>query len=217
MKTSQWATILFCALVAFPAARAWAADTMPDAVRREGVPPDDWKKLAAGEIVARITPAQGQPPQSFAAGAVIIAVPWQHAFEQIGRVEQQAEYSSCLKAMEVLMRASRNGTEIIKTRETHKSLWMTAHYSLDYVEDPERREIRWQLDPGAKNDVARMSGAWRFIPLDDERTLVTYRVLGSSGRALPHEIEDYFAKMMLPGFLKSVRKHVEGAHAYGEH
>ncbi len=195
----------------------WAsAAAPPEAVSKEGFSAAQWESLAAGEIVSLVRPSVGKPPETYAAGAVVIGVPWQHAFEQISRVEEMPEYSSCLKAMQVLMRVTREGSTSIKTRETHKSLWITARYTLDYQADLERREIRWQLDPGANNDVTRMSGVWRFIPLN-QRTLVTYRMVGSSGRALPPKLEDYFASLMLPGFLKGVRKHVEDAHARGEH
>ena len=192
-----------------------SAQAMPEAVKREGLAQADWKKVSSGEVVSHVVRSSDR--ESFAAGAVIMAVPWKHAFDQIGRVEEQGEYSSCLKALQVLMKTTRDGRTYVKTREAHKSLWLTARFTLDYQEDPERREIRWQLDPGAANDVTRMTGAWRFIPLDEGRTLVTYRTVGSSGAAIPQEIQDYFASMMLPGFLKAVRKHVEDAHARGHH
>lgn len=204
------------ALVAMGLSTWASAAAMPEAVSKEGFSVAQWETLAAGELVSLVRPSAGKSPETYAAGAVVIGVPWQHAFEQISRVEEMPEYSSCLKAMQVLMRVKREGGTSIKTRETHQSLWITAHYTLDYQADLERKEIRWQLDPGANNDVTRMSGVWRFIPLD-QRTLVTYRVVGSSGRALPAKLEDYFASLMLPGFLKGVRKHVEDAHARGEH
>ena len=187
----------------------------PEAARSAGYGGDQWQKLSKGRVVTRMASSQGNPPLSEGNGAFVIAVPWRHAFDQIGRIEDAPKYSSCLKAMEILMRAHRDGRTDVKARETHKTLWMSARYTLDYQQDPDRREIRWQLDPGAQNDVARMSGSWRFIPLDENRTLVTYRLVGSSGRALPAAIEDFFAARMLPGFLKGVRAQVEQTHQRG--
>jgi hypothetical protein len=198
------------------ASAAPAAD-VPESVRSAGYGPDDWQKLAKGKVITRVAPASGPPGAREGSGAFVTSVPWRHAFEQLGRIEEMPNYSSCLKPMEILMRASRAGRNDIKARETHKTLWITARYTLDYQEDPDRREIRWKLDPAAQNDVTRMSGSWTFIPLDGDRTLVTYRLVGSSGAALPAALEDFFAARMLPGFLTEVRQQIERAHARGGH
>jgi hypothetical protein len=204
-------------LVLSLARSATAADDVPEPARSAGYVGDDWSKLARGKVITRMASSHGNPPVSEGTGAFVVAMPWRHAFDQIGRIEDTPKYSSCLKAMEILMRAQRVGRTDVKARETHKTLWMTARYTLDYQEDLDRREIRWQLDPAAQNDVARMSGSWRFIPLDTNRTLVTYRLAGSSGRALPAVIEDFFAARMLPGFLEGVREQVEQTHRRGGH
>ena len=198
------------------ASRAAGAD-VPETVRSAGYGSDEWQKLTKGKVITRMARAQGDPPVSEGSGAFVTSVPWRHAFDQLGRIEEMPNYSSCLKAMQILMRVSRAGRIDIKARETHKTLWIAARYTLDYQEDLDRREIRWKLDPAAQNDVTRMSGSWAFIPLDGTRTLVTYRLIGSSGRALPAAIEDFFAARMLPSFLKEVRQQIEKAHARGAH
>ena len=85
------------------------------------------------------------------------------------------------------------------------------------MHDPDKRQIRWRLDPTAQNDVVRMSGGWLFVPLSDDSTLAIYSLSGSSGGALPKVMEDYFKKMMVPGFLETIRTRVEAAHAAGKH
>ena len=215
-EVTRHGLVAVVALLLASPSRAVAAD-VPEAARAAGYGADDWPKLTKGKVITRMDASRGDPPVSEGRGAFIIAVPWRHAFDQIGRIEEMPKYSSCLKAMEILMRVSREKRTEIKARETHKTLWITARYTLDYEEDPERREIRWKLDPTAQNEVTRMSGSWTFVPLDDNRTLVTYRLTGSSGRALPATIEDFFAARMLPGFLKGVREEVEKAHARGAH
>lgn len=183
----------------------------------EGISDDDWQRLKAGDVITHRTPSRGKPPVGEGRGAFIIVVPAQHVFEQLGRVEEMPEYSTCLKAIQVLLRAQHDGGSHIKARETHQSLWMKASYTLDYQEDRERNVIRWSLDPRALHDVVKMSGSWRVVALDDTSTLVLYRISASAGRALPPVIEDYFAGMMMPGYLKNVRAHIEKAHARGEH
>ena len=128
-------------LVVSLARSATAADDVPEPARSAGYVGDDWSKLARGKVITRMASSHGNPPVSEGAGAFVIAMPWRHAFDQIGRIEDTPKYSSCLKAMEILMRAQRNGRTDVKARETHKTLWMTARYTLDYQEDLDRREI----------------------------------------------------------------------------
>lgn len=189
-------------------ALASAAPGVPAAVQNAGITTEQWKKLARGEVVSHLEAGREKPPLSRGSGAFIVALPWTKAFDRIGQVENLPEYSSCLKTLQLLMRATHDGQTSIKTRETHQSLWIRAQYTLDYVEDLDAREIRWSLDPKAQNDVAQMTGAWRFIELDAEHTLVTYRLAATSGRALPPVIEDYFTGVMLPTFLNGVRDYV---------
>ena len=106
---------------------------MPAAVQQSGITEQDWRKLAAGEIVIKSTPSTRENPHSSAEGALVIKVPWRHAFEQIGRHEEMLESSSCMKAMEVILQATRDGKTLVKARETHQSLWMKATYTLDYI------------------------------------------------------------------------------------
>lgn len=86
-------------LLALPS-RAVAAD-VPEAARAAGYGADDWQKLTKGKVIARMDASRGNPPVSEGRGAFIIAVPWRHAFDQIGRIEEMPKYSSCLKAMEI--------------------------------------------------------------------------------------------------------------------
>lgn len=193
------------------------ASEMPGPVRQTGLSEEDWGRLSVGEVVVKATSASDSRGEKTAKGAVVIQAPWRHAFDQIGLHEEMLESSSCMKAMEVVLQAARGGTSAMKVKETHQSLWMKASYTLDYVHDPDKRQIRWQLDPTAKNEVLRMSGGWSFLPLSEDKTLAIYWLSGRSGGAMPQAVEDYFKKMMVPGFLETTRRRVEAAHAAGKH
>lgn len=143
------------------------------------------------------------------AGFVLVDVAWWRAFESLVQHERDPEFGTCLEAIEVLSRAAEGIIERVKVRETHRALWMTMRYTLDYVHDPARREIRWSLDKSGPNDMARNTGAWRFIPIGDDRTLLAYQASGETSGWVPRFIQDAFLKAGLSDFLAATKKRVE--------
>ncbi len=203
------------------AALGWSAPGVasPSAPRGQGVPEEasafgvtdaEWTSLGEGKVVVRgdVPGETSDGARAGAMGIVVVRAPWTAAFAVVGDHERAREYSRCTKAVEILRRDSHDGREFVKAREVHKALWITMRYTVDFVHDPEAREIRWTLDPQAHNDVKDNSGAWRFIPLSGDRTLVAYRVAGVPGK-LPRFMLDFFVRRDLPRYLSALRRLVE--------
>ena len=66
---------------------------------------------------------------------------------------------------------------------------------------------RWNYVEGSGN-VRESTGSWTLIPLDQERTVVVYRVLTDPGGMLPAWIVDYAAPRTLRRVLESLRDRV---------
>ncbi len=194
--------------------RAGRADPIlvppPAEVAAEGVRDADWDSLKRGEVVVRGgTKADATTEALRAAGFIVVEAPASAAYAFVTRHERQPEYSRCTKAVEILSRDEADGgREVVKARETHGSLWITMRYTVDYIHDPSRREIRWTLDPAARNDVRDNRGSWRVVDLGPGRSLVVYRIAGVPGK-LPRFLIDYFVRKDLPAFLRALREGVE--------
>lgn len=68
-------------------------------------------------------------------------------------------------------------------------------------------QARWNYVEGSGN-VRESTGSWTLIPLDQERTVVVYRVLTDPGGMLPAWIVDYAAPRTLRRVLRAVRDRV---------
>ena len=66
---------------------------------------------------------------------------------------------------------------------------------------------RWKYVEGSGN-VRESTGSWTLIPLDQDRTVVVYRVLTDPGGMLPAWIVDYAAPRTLRQVLRAVRDRV---------
>jgi hypothetical protein len=183
---------------------------LPAEVAAEGLREADWDSLKDGGVVARgRTKGDATTEAIQAAGFIVVEAPASAGYAFVARHERRPEYSRCTKAVEILSREEADrGREAVKVRETHKSLWITTRYTVDYTHDPGLREIRWALDPAARNDVRDNRGSWRVIDLGPGRSLAVYRIAGAAGK-LPAFLIDYFVRQDLPAFLRAVRKRVE--------
>lgn len=183
---------------------------LPAEVAAEGLREGDWDSLIDGGVVVRGRTKSNATTEAIqAAGFIIVEAPASAAYAFVARHERRPEYSRCTKAVEILSREeAERGRETVKVRETHKSLWITTRYTVDYTHDPGLREIRWALDPAARNDVRDYRGSWRLIELGPGRSLIAYRIAGVPGK-LPSFLIDYFVRQDLPAFLRAVRKRVE--------
>ncbi len=207
------------ALLGLSAAALWAgppgdgaADArvaVPAEVVAEGLSEADWSLLQSGAAVVKDKSGKAEAggPARVAA-FVLVEAPWTAAYGFLSHPERQAEYSRCTKAVEIVAREQRDGIQTIKSRERHKALWMSMRYTLDYVQDPAAREIRWTLDPAAKNDVSDNRGSWRIVELGPRLSLVAYRIAGLPGK-LPGFLIDYCVKRDLPSYMRAMRDRVE--------
>ena len=204
--------LLLSAAVAATASTPGLESAVPAEARKEGIRADEWRELLRGSVVVRGRTASAESPgqPERAAGFVVVGAPWDTAYRFLARHELQPEYSRCTKAVAILDQREIDGFERVKSRETHKTLWITMRYTVDYVHDPGQREIRWALDPTARNDVADNRGSWRLIELGPDRSLAVYRVTGIPGK-IPRFMLDYFVRKDLPRFLRTVRARVEAA------
>ncbi len=203
-----WVPFLAIGTAAAPADGV-GKSSVPTEASELGVTPVEWESLTKGKVVVRGA-AGKNGADARAAAFVLVGAPWTAAFSFVGDHTRAPEYSRCTKSVEIVARESRDGRELVKSRETHKALWITMRYTVDFVHDPAAREIRWALDPTAHNDVKDNSGAWRFVPLPGNRTLVAYRVSGIPGR-LPRFMLDLFVRKDLPRYLAELRRLVEAA------
>ena len=182
----------------------------PAEVAAEGLGEADWDSLKRGEVVVRGAARGDTATEAMrVAGVIIVDSAASDVYAFVARHERQPEYSRCTKAVEILSRTEADGgREVVKVRETHKSLWITMRYTVDYTHDPSLREIRWTLDPAARNDVRDNRGSWRVVDIGSARSLVVYRIVGVPGN-LPRFLVDYFVRKDLPTFLRAIRERIE--------
>ena len=184
----------------------------PAEVAAEGLRDTDWDSLEGGDaVVWGRNKGDATTEVMRAAGFIIVEAPASTAYSFVTRHERRPEYSRCTKAVEILSRGEEDGgRDVVKARETHRSLWITMRYTVDYTHDPGLREIRWTLDLAARNDVSANRGSWRIIDLGPGRSLVVYRIAGAPGEGkLPRFLIDYFIRKDLPAFLRALRERVE--------
>lgn len=206
--------VVACSVAAYASQGAIDGRDVPAAASALGISAAEWTSLDHGKVVVK-GGSRGQGDEELrtqAAGFVVVRAPWRTAFAVVADHARAREYSSCTKKVEILSRESGDGRESVKTREEHKALWMTLRYTLDFVHDPEARQIRWALDPLAHNDVQENSGSWRFVPVSGGRVLVAYHIAGIPGR-FPHFLLEFFVRRDLPRYLATLRRLVEAGAA----
>ncbi len=190
-----------------------AADTGAPVARvatAEGLTEKETKRLLRGDVVIRGSIEKGGGRTAGGGEAyVLVSAGWKRAFELLAPHERAPEYLGCLESVSVLGRGREGEVERAKVRETHASMGIRMRYTIDYVHDPARREIRWALDPAAENDMTENSGIWRFVPVDGARTLLVYSLRGASDAWYPAFVERYFLKTGMKKMLVAVKKRVE--------
>jgi hypothetical protein len=187
-----------------------AAPEIPAAAAAEGLSSADWRSLEEGDSVLKQQSVSGSHAREReAVGWVIVRAPWEPIFDLLTDHAEWIALSGCLEAVDVVRKVSGPGHELIKVRETHTAFFKRFRYTVDYFHDRSKREVRWRLDPTEPHDIGSLKGAWRLVPLDENRTLVAYALAGSSGGTLSKALEEMGARMRIPQFLERLRDRVE--------
>ncbi|MBI1319366.1 MAG: hypothetical protein GC168_10540 [Candidatus Hydrogenedens sp.] len=92
---------------------------------------------------------------------------------------------------------------------TTKVMLRTLTYHLMMRIDEAGKSIEWDLDPDQKNDFEKVSGAWRVLPLGDDRSIAIHEMDVVTGMAIPQFIQKFFMNRDLPGIVESLKQRVE--------
>lgn len=189
---------------------------VPAVLSAVGVTPSDWKALRSGDVPVRSEHLKGQGGKDAGKGLAFILVnaPWEQAFRIVAAHDKHQEWAPRCEKSEVLSHDLKDGVDHMKVRLTIGVLWKKIVYTLDVFADAPKREMRWALDKSAKNDIADTRGAWRFVELDPQHTVIAYDVAADSGHAVPNWLQDYLTRRDLPGVLESAKKRIESNGAW---
>jgi len=90
-----------------------------------------------------------------------------------------------------------------------KVMLRTLSYHLMMRIDAAGKNIEWSLDPDQKNDFERVNGAWRVLPLGEDRSIAIHEMDVVTGMAIPQFIQKFFMNRDLPGIVESLKQRVE--------
>jgi hypothetical protein len=90
-----------------------------------------------------------------------------------------------------------------------KVMLRTLSYHLMMRIDAAGKAIEWSLDPDQKNDFERVNGAWRVLPLGEDRSIAIHEMDVVTGMAIPQFIQKFFMNRDLPGIVDSLKQRVE--------
>jgi hypothetical protein len=182
---------------------------MPDAARAAGFTESEWKALSRGEVVNRVD-TEKSPSGSTRAhsrSGVLIHRPFEDCFSEVERYEGLSKYLPSLAESRVLDR----GPGTFRAHAATKVLWLKYGYGLNFEVDRPAGEIRWTLDKSQPADIADTSGAWHFIALDENTTLLHYVMKADSGSMLPQSLQNFATERSLPEFLLAFRDHLQAS------
>jgi len=90
-----------------------------------------------------------------------------------------------------------------------KVMLRTLTYHLMMRIDAAGKNIDWSLDPDQANDFERVNGAWRVLPLGEDRSIAIHEMDVVTGMAIPQFIQKFFMNRDLPGIVDSLKQRVE--------
>lgn len=192
--------------LALAAALAFTADP-PAQAKAAGLTPAEWAKASNGEVVVKgetFKNAEGKDSGRGRAWVVINATA-DACYATIHKYEDVPQYLPRVKKVSFL---DKGETQMRITQEIGV-VFSTYRYTMDFTFDPAAKVASWVLDPKVRNDIKDTSGAWKFVPLDDGKTLLDYTVSVDTGMSVPRAISDYMTRKDLPDVLLNFKKRVE--------
>lgn len=181
-----------------------AADV--EAVRRSYTR-DQWAELTRGEVVQSEddgdTAAHG--PKRVAASA-LIPYPPEPVWQVVTDFESRPQFVPGAKEVRILRT---EGDRLWVSEHLH-AFFMDVRFVTIVTLDPAHGRVSWVMDHEAAHDIADTTGSWEVVPLQDRRvTLVRYRTMVDSGKAVPGFLERFFTARSLPKMVAGVRHQVQ--------
>jgi hypothetical protein len=178
-----------------PASAAKVPPAPPGAVTVNGLSADESARLERGETVTREQTLDGEA-RRYVGGITYTIVDAQPA-EVAAILEDVRAYRQLLPRTKQAKLVGRNGPDMfVEVRQGNALL--EGSYTMRVRPDPARHEVRFWLDPNRPHAIADAWGFFRYDPLPDGRTLVTYGALVDLGPGLVRELfEERLRSLML--------------------
>jgi len=135
---------------------------------------------------------------------VLFDRPLDRVFELLADTDRQGEFRSELEDLATVAKLPDGHVD-----EYHiRILFVEVGYRLRYRLDPERKQIRWELDPSFENPMRRVEGSWELFAMEPTRTLGRLSTLVNVGDELPGFLQDQLTRTTLPRTLERCRRWV---------
>ena len=151
---------------------------------------------------------------SLSGGIIMAFVVFQHppsrVYRFLSQTARQIEFRPELTSIETLEWVGDGPLD----EQRLKILFQRYVYRLQYHLDPEKRIIRWELDPSFDNDLDQIDGYWELYDMDDGRTLGRFGTSIDIGPTVPGFLQDWVTRKNLPATMKRCRLWVDSGGTY---
>lgn len=161
-------------------------------------------------IVMQEVGPHGTPDDAFFLAYVIFEVPPEDAYRLLAQTSRHIEFRPEVTSIETVARTEAGPVDVHRLRV----LFLNVSYRLRYQMDPAHDAMRWELDPGYDNSLARAEGFWELYPLDAHRTLGRFGSVVDVGPALPHRLQAWVTRKNLPRTIDRARRWVDSGGTY---
>jgi ribosome-associated toxin RatA of RatAB toxin-antitoxin module len=181
-----------------------AADA--DAIRRSYTR-EQWADLTRGEVVQTEDESDktaGAPTR--VAASALVPYPPEPVWQVVTDFESRPQFVPGAKEVRIL-RTEGNRRWV---SEHLRAFFMDVRFVTIVTLDPEHGRVSWVMDHEAAHDIADTTGSWDVVPLQGRRaTLVRYRTMVDTGKAVPGFLETFFTARSLPKMVDGVRRQVQ--------